>query len=57
MITFFDISTWGEKKHFQTKGTRDKCIVENPENSKLYYFKTSIKKEKKDYKYVSFGQK
>lgn len=56
MITFFDISTWGEKKHFQTKGTRDKCIVENPENSKLYYFKTSIKKEKKDYKYEFWSE-
>ena len=56
MVRYFDITDWEEKRHFQTKGTRDKCIVENPEDSCLYYFKTSIKKERKDYKYEFWSE-
>ncbi len=56
MVKYFDITHWEEKRHFQTKGTRDKCIVENPDDSCLYYFKTSIKKDKKDYKYEFWSE-
>ncbi|MDP4276227.1 MAG: HipA domain-containing protein [Bacteroidota bacterium] len=56
MKTYFDISGWEEKKHLQTKGTRDKSVVQNPENGEMYYFKTSIKKDKKDYKYEFWSE-
>jgi hypothetical protein len=32
MAEFYNISTWQEKPHFQTGGTRNKIIVENPED-------------------------
>lgn len=50
MAKFYDITTWTEKPFLNTKGTRDKCIVVNPADDCNYYFKTSIKKEDKDYK-------
>jgi hypothetical protein len=51
MAEFYDISTWNEKPWFQTGGTRDKVILENPNTQEIYYFKTSLKKETIDYKY------
>lgn len=56
MAKFFDISQWQEKPHFQTGGTRSKSILENPENNALYFFKTSIKKEKIDYKHEFWSE-
>ena len=50
MADFYDITTWTEKPWYQTGGTRSKVIVENPANHTEYYFKTSLKKELKDYK-------
>lgn len=50
MARFLDISGWNEKPFFNTKGTRNKCVVSDPNDETLYYFKTSIKKEGKDYK-------
>ena len=50
MADFYDITTWTEKPWYQTGGTRSKVIVENPANRTEYYFKTSLKKELKDYK-------
>ena len=56
MATFFDITLWEEKPWYQTGGTRSKVIVENPANQKDYYFKTSLKKEQKDYKYEFWSE-
>jgi hypothetical protein len=56
MATFTDISNWNGKLFYQTGGTRDKLIVENPENSRDYYFKTSLKKEIIDYKYEFWSE-
>ncbi len=56
MADFYDISDWNEKKHYQTGGTRNKSVVENPETLDLYFFKTSLKKERKDYKYEFWSE-
>jgi len=56
MADFFDITNWVEKPWYQTGGTRSKMIVENPENHLDYYFKTSLKKERKDYKYEFWSE-
>jgi len=56
MAEFYDISDWQEKPHFQTGGTRNKVIVENPDTGELYYFKTSLKKIKIDYKYEFWSE-
>ena len=50
MARYYDITNWSEKPFFNTKGTRNKCVVTNPENNKDYYFKTSMIKEGKNYK-------
>ncbi|KAA6306344.1 hypothetical protein EZS27_042000 [termite gut metagenome] len=50
MAKFYDTSHWYEKSHFQTTGTRNKCVVSNPKDNCDYYFKTSLKKGEKDYK-------
>ena len=51
MADFINISEWNEKEHLQTGGTRNKSVVENPKTLDLYFFKTSLKKIKMDYKY------
>jgi len=56
LADFYDITNWNEKPWFQTGGTRSKVIIENPENRKIYYFKTSLKKEKIDYKYEFWSE-
>jgi hypothetical protein len=56
MAKFYDISQWQEKPHFQTGGTRNKCIVEYPDNGNLYYFKTSLYRENGDYKYEFWSE-
>ena len=50
MANFYDITEWNEKPFFNTKGTRNKCVVSNPEDDSVYFFKTSMLKEGKDYK-------
>ena len=47
---FYDISDWVEKPYINTKGTRNKCIVIDPDSGIEYYFKTSIHKGAMDYK-------
>lgn len=56
MALFYNISNWVEHKYFNTGGTRDKVVVENPEDSNLYYFKTSLKKIMKDYTYEFWSE-
>lgn len=45
MANFYDITEWNEKPFFNTKGTRNKCVVSNPEDDSVYFFKTSMLKE------------
>ena len=56
MADFYDITSWNEKPWYQTGGTRDKVIVENPTNHKEYYFKTSLKREFKYYKHEYWSE-
>lgn len=56
MPEFYNITSWNEKPWYQTGGTRSKVIVENPETSDDYYFKSSLKKEKIDYKYEFWSE-
>lgn len=56
MPDFYDITSWNEKPWFQTRGTRSKVIVENPQTSEVYYFKSSLKKDKIDYKYEFWSE-
>lgn len=50
MAKYYDITQWNDKPFFNTKGTRNKCVVSNPEDDSVYFFKTSMLKEGKDYK-------
>lgn len=50
MTEFYDISNWTERPYINTKGTRNKCIVIEPNSGIEYYFKTSICKGAMDYK-------
>lgn len=56
MVNYYDISKWEEHEYFNTGGTRDKVIVENPSDGKLYYFKTSLKKKQIDYTYEFWSE-
>jgi hypothetical protein len=56
MAEFYDISKWQEKPHFQTGGTRNKAIFENPDTGELHYFKTSLKKDIIDYKFEFWSE-
>jgi hypothetical protein len=53
---YYDVTTWNEKRFFQTKGTRDKCIVQNPVNNMSYYFKTSFNQGDRNYKYEFWSE-
>lgn len=56
MVKYYDISQWEEHQYYGTGGTRDKTVVENPEDGCLYYFKTSLKKIVIDYKYEFWSE-
>lgn len=56
MVKYYDISNWEEHPYFNTGGTRDKSVYESPEDYQLYYFKTSLKKEAKDYTYEFWSE-
>lgn len=56
MANFFDISNWEERKWYNTGGTRNKAVFQNPDNDSLYYFKTSLLKQDKDYKYEFWSE-
>jgi hypothetical protein len=56
MAKFYDISNWQKKPHFNTGGTRNKAVFENPETGELYYFKTSLKREGRDYKHEFWSE-
>lgn len=56
MVKYYDISQWEEHQYYGTGGTRDKTVVENPEDGCLYYFKTSLKKKVIDYRYEFWSE-
>lgn len=56
MVKYYDISQWEEHQYYGTGGTRDKVVVENPEDRYLYYFKTSLRKKVIDYKYEFWSE-
>lgn len=56
MVEFYDISNWEEHEYWNTGGTRDKMVVENPNNNCLYYFKTSLIKKGKNYIYEFWSE-
>ncbi len=44
MVELYDITKWNVKEWINTTGTREKCFIENPVDSKLYFYKMSIEK-------------
>ena len=56
MPEFINTTTWNEKFYYQPGGTRSKVIVENPATGENYFFKTSLKKEKIDYKFEYWSE-
>ena len=56
MAKYIDISNWKTQVHVHTGGTRDKFIAISPDDDKKYYFKTSINKGFKNYKYEFWSE-
>lgn len=56
MAQVIDISQWSEQRWWNTGGTRNKKIFLNPADNQLYYFKQSLKREQKDYKYEFWSE-
>lgn len=56
MVEFKDISLWEKHEYLGTGGTRDKVVVENPNDNCLYYFKTSYIKKEKNYTYEFWSE-
>jgi hypothetical protein len=55
MAEFLDISTWNKQEWQNTGGTRNKKYVQSFDGEN-YYFKTSLQKEGKDYKYEFWSE-
>jgi hypothetical protein len=55
-IQIINISEWNIKEWLGTKGTREKFICESPLDETVYYFKQSLFKENKDYKYEFWSE-
>lgn len=56
MSQVFDINHWIEQRWWSTGGTRNKKIYINPEDNALYYFKQSLIKENRDYRYEFWSE-
>jgi len=56
MADYFDIVLWPEQEFNNTGGTRNKSVVQDPKTDALYYFKTSLKKPGRDYKYEFWSE-
>lgn len=56
MVTFYEITDWEKHEYLGTGGTRDKEVVENPNDHCLYYFKTSLIKGDKNYIYEFWSE-
>lgn len=55
MPEFFDITKWTTQPYFSTKGTRSKSVVLDA-NGNQYYFKSSLLKPGKDYKFEFWSE-
>jgi len=55
-IQIIDISNWNIKEWLGTKGTREKFICESPLDDIEYYFKQSLFKENKDYRFEFWSE-
>lgn len=55
MAKYLDISSWNRQIHVHTTGTREKYILISPDDEK-FYFKTSVNRGKKDYKYEFWSE-
>ncbi|MET3979173.1 hypothetical protein ABIB62_001760 [Mucilaginibacter sp. UYP25] len=49
------VTDWNEKSYFSTGGTREKSLLESPEGYN-YYFKTSLNKPGKDYRFEFWSE-
>jgi hypothetical protein len=56
IATFQDVSDWNVMNYYKTGGTRNKQILQKPNSDDLYFFKTSLKKEKMDYKHEFWSE-
>lgn len=52
---YFAIDSWLQFREMSTTGSRDKGVYISPDNE-IYYFKTSIKKGKKDYPFEFWSE-
>lgn len=55
MAKYVDISSWNRQIHVHTTGTREKYILISP-NDEKFYFKTSVNRGRKDYKYEFWSE-
>lgn len=55
MAEIFDVTSWNEKSYFSTGGSRDKSFLESPDEQ-LYFFKSSLNKPGKDYKFEFWSE-
>ena len=55
-VKIINISDWNIKGWLGTKGTREKFICESPRVDIEYYFKQSLFKENKDYRYEFWSE-
>lgn len=55
MAKLYNISDWNTLPWFSTGGTRDKKYIQSPEG-KYYYFKTSLFKPDKDYRFEFWSE-
>ncbi|HEY9533659.1 MAG TPA: hypothetical protein VIQ77_03955 [Mucilaginibacter sp.] len=51
----FDVTDWIEKQYINTGGTREKSFLESPDG-KSYFFKTSLIKPGRDYKFEFWSE-
>jgi hypothetical protein len=56
MVRLYNISDWYETRYFNTGGTRNKKVYVNPIDGEYYFFKESLKKGNRDYKYEFWSE-
>ncbi len=55
MPEILNVNDWNEKSYFSTGGTREKSLLESPDGHN-FYFKTSLSKPNKDYKFEFWSE-
>jgi len=56
MVKLYVITDWYETRYFSTGGTRNKKVYVNPIDGEYYFFKESLKKGNRDYKYEFWSE-